>query len=883
MLRRWIDVVRLRVRSLVLRGRVEAELDREMRTHLEHEIEENLALGMSPDEARRAALRAFGGVESVKEEVRETRGVSVLENVVRDLRYTLRGLKRDPMLLVAAASSIALGVGGNIAVYGLAREFLFAPPDARRPAELVRMWVSHGSHASYQRWLDLNTSGALAAIAGYSIDKQVNWLDGDAAVSLTPMLVTANFFDVTGVPMALGRGFSAAEARAELDPRLAVVSHAFWQRELGGDSAIVGRALVLNGAPYTIVGVLAPRLRSIVGFGIAPRVYLPVSRALVPELHASNAAVVSLIGRLEAEQTLAQGRAAVDAADRRLGRLQGDTRFAGVQEFERVGGPSGKARRAAAMFLGVLAVVSVLVLLIACANVAGLLIARGMSRRREIAIRLALGGTRARLLQQSLVEGFWLALLGTACGAVLSVVFMRVVNGLTLPVPFPIELHLALDAPVVIAAVGLVFVSMVLCALLPALTATRATLAPVLKREEPQYLGRRLSARGGLLVGQVAVSAVLLVTASLFIRNLARSQVTDPGFEVRRTVVAQLGFDEGRPAEQHLAFLERAVDRVRTLPGVEAAAYSRAVPLTAYSGSSSGLTARIDGRPNDQHVQFASSQVGPGYFATMGVRVLDGREFTRSDAPGAPHVGIVNEEFARRYFRGTSPVGRRIRFLERKDEPDIEIVGVVANGKHTTIGEEQRAALYRPLGQHAGGIGVAFVIAMAHTDPGAVAAPMRRAIGGLDRSVAVEVKPMRSALTFALLPSRIGGVVLGSLGALGLVLAMFGLYALVSYSVSRRVGEIAIRSALGATRGRVVRLVVRDASILVGVGLVIGLAAAALATRPLATFLVAGLSTTDPVSFAVTAAAFGLVSVLASWLPARRATRVSPALAMRLE
>ena len=877
---RWLDVVRLRVRTLFRRGRVEAELDRELRAHLDAQIEENIGVGMSAEQARFEAMRTFGGVDRVKEEVRDMRGVSVIENVARDLRYTLRGLRHDPMLLVAAATSVALGVGGNIAVYSLAREFLFTTPDAREAETLVRMQVSHGSHASYPRWLDLNASGALEAIAGYSIDKQINWFNGDHTVSLTPMVVTANFFDVIGVPMSLGRGFSEPEARAERDPRLVVVSHAFWQRELAGDSTVLGRRLMLNGEPYTIVGVLAPRVRSVVGFGIAPSVYVPVNRAVVPEIRVPNAAVVVLVGRLKPGQTLTEGRVAVDAVDRRLGRLQGDTLYAGVQEFEPVGGLTGKMGRAARTFFGLLAVVSMMVLLIACANVAGLLIARGTTRRREIAIRLALGGTRARLLQQLLVEGFWLALLGTVCGALLSIAFMRVVNGLTLPVPLPIELQLAPDRGTFAAALGLVFVSMMLCALLPALTATHGGLTPALKREERQYGGRGLRLRGLLLIGQVTVSTVLLVTAFLFARNLARSQSTNPGFEVDRALVAQLGFDEARPIHEHIAFLERAVDRVRGLPGVEGVAYSRVLPLSTHSGSSNGRSMQIDGRPAE-HVEYALGQVGPGYFGTMGIRLLQGREFSSSDVAAGPRVAIVNEEFVRHYIRGGNPVGRHVRFTD--DTTDIEIVGVVANSKHNSLGEEKRAALYHPVRQYTGGLGVAFIVARVRANPPTLVMPTRRAIGELDRSVAVEVTPMRSALAFALLPSQVGAVVLGTLGALGLVLAMFGLYAIVAYTVSRRVGEIAIRSALGATHRQVVGLVIRDSSVLVGIGVLLGLGIAVFVTRPLTTFLVAGLSATDPLSFAATAGAFVLVSTLASWLPAMRATRVSPALAMRLE
>jgi predicted permease len=882
MVERWYEVTRLRIRSLVLRARVERELDRELRAHLAHQEEENLALGMSAAAARRAALRVFGGVEQVREEARDVRRVAFIENIARDLRYTLRALVHEPMLLVAAAVSIALGAGANLAVFSLAREFIFAAPDVRRPAELVQIQVSHGSHASYQRWLDLDASGALARIAGYSWERQINWLKGDAAVSIVPLLVTANFFEVTGVPVARGRAFSAAEAQAERDPRVAVVSHGFWQRELSGDSAVVGRRLVLNGEAYTVLGVLAPRLRSVVGFGLTPGVYLPLSRTLVPGLSAPGAADVQLLGRLKPGQSLAEGRAAVDAVDRRLGRLQGDTLYAGVQVFTPVGSP-GSARFIGVIgpFFGLLGLVSLFVLLIACANVAGLLLARGTRRRQELAIRLAIGGTRARLVQQLLIEGFWLALLGTVGGLLFSFWFMQLVDRVSLPVPVPIELQLAPDAAMFACALGLVLFSVVCAALLPALNSTRSALALALKRAQPFYATRRFTTRGVLLIGQVTLSTLLLVTAFLFVRNLARTQVTDPGFEREHALVAQIGFVQGRDHAKRTILLQEAVERLAALPGVEQAAYTSAVPLTAHGGSTSGLSARINDRATAEHTEFARLLVGPGYFSTLRIPLLRGREFLASDLPGTPQVAIVNEEFARRYLRDDNAAGSRLRF--EGQERDLVIVGIVANGKHRTLGEEQRAALYLPARQHPERLDVAFVVARTRGDPAPLVTPVRQSLGALDRSVSVQAQTMEEALQFALLPSRIGAAVLGSLGVLALVLAAFGLYAIVSYNVSRRRGEIAIRTALGATRGGILRLVIADVSLLVGVGVIAGLGIAALVTAPLATFLVTGLSVTDPISFAGTALVFLLVSVLASWLPARYATRISPVLAMRLE
>jgi hypothetical protein len=313
-----------------------------------------------------------------------------------------------------------------------------------------------------------------------------------------------------------------------------------------------------------------------------------------------------------------------------------------------------------------------------------------------------------------LIEGLWLALIGTAAGVALGIAFMRVVNSLSLPIPFPIALHLSPDRAVFVCALGLVILTVLLCALLPSVNATRMTLVPALKKEEPFYLMRRFTARGVLLTGQVTVSTVLLVTAFLFVRNLVRTQVTNPGFEVNHALVAQIGFVRGRPDADHPAFLEAAVERARSLPGIAAAAYAGAIPLTAHGGSTSGLSARLGDNATPQHVEFARAVVGPGYFSTLNVRLLAGREFDRTDGPGTPPVAIINEEFSRRYFRGTNPIGQRLQFVD--DSIIYQIVGVVGNGKHRTLGEDQRAALYLPLRQRPK-LSVAFVVMRTQRDP----------------------------------------------------------------------------------------------------------------------------------------------------------------------
>lgn len=881
---RWFDRARLRLRSIVRGTDVDRALQREIQGHLDEQIAENLAGGMSPDEARRAALRVFGPVASIEEQCRDTRRVSVLQNLGRDLRYTLRSLARQPLLVVAAAVSIGVAAAANAVIFTLVNELLLSMPTAYRADRLVYIQMGNGSHVSHAQWQDLQESGVLAGLAGYQIEAEVNWRGPERSVSLIPLVVTANFFDVLGVPVAIGRGFTAAEAQAELQPNVVVISHGFWQKRLSGDPAIVGRVLVFNGRPYTVLGVLPSGLRAVPGLGTAPEVYLPLSRHLMPDIDAPNAAAVQLIGRLRDGQTVGEGRTALTTAGQRFVGRYGAA-FGRLRQFA----PAGQIGQIAGFdelgaFFGVLAVAVGLVLAIACANVAGLLLSRGTVRRREIAVRSALGASRVRLVQQLLTEGFWLALFGTLLGLLLSHLLIRTVSRLTLPIPISIELHTTLDLRLLVFSLLLLVMTTVLCGLVPALHATRPTLVPALKQDEPRYAHRRWTLRGLLVIGQVAVALVLLLTAFLFLRNLGRARELDPGFDTTHTLVAEVSFVEGRyTPEARAALLNDAIARLSAVPGVEAATYAHGVPLTMRSGMTTGAELKIAEGGEWFQTVYQVNLVGPDYFSTMGIPVLRGREFRPTDRRGGPAVAIINEEFARRHFQGNDPIGHHLLLPGAGVSYPVEIVGVVKNGKHRSIGEEQQGAIYEAFLQRGNRGRFVHILVRTREAADPFAKDIERILLSMDPSAAVDVRPMRSALAFAFLPSQIGAALLGALGAAGLGLAMVGLYAVVAYSVSRRTAEIGIRMALGASGGAVLRMVLRDAAVLAGAGIVIGLAVATLVTRPLGMFLVTGLSASDPVSFAGTAGLLLVVSLAAALGPARRAVRIDPVTALRSE
>lgn len=878
---RWLDVLRLRLRSIFRGAAVDGELQRELRFHLDQRIEELVASGHSPTDARRLAAREFGSVASISEQCRDTRRVNFAAHLGQDFRYAARGLMAQPVLFAAATISIALGVGGNLAIFGLANALLLSSPTAARPDRLVHIRTTNGSHAPYVVWRALNDSGVLAGVAGHQIEANVNWRGPEVAVPIAPLVVTANFFDVVGVPMSLGRGFTNAEARR--DPHLAVVSHRFWMRRLGGIASVIGTPLVLNGEPYTVVGVARAGLRSLPGYGIVPDVWLPVTAALLPDLDNPRRAHMQLVGRLHEGQDRTAAQAALATVGSRLGAALGVPEVGGIRTVTSMGGiEQMREFKEVAAFFAVLLVVTLLVLAIACANVAGLLLARGTARRREIAVRLALGATRGRLVQQLLTEGLVLSMAGTAAGAVLIAGAGLLLPRINLPLPLPLELHLTFDTRLAWFATALVVVSAVMCGLAPAWQATRPTLMPALRQSVPVYIHRRFTLRSLLVAGQIAVSVLLLVTTLLFLRNLALAHTLSPGFDADRAIVAQITFVEGRQGLRSNPSADRIVERLRSAPGIEAAAFSDGVPLTMYT-SRTGTSLRIEGRADPVRVDYEGNAVGPDYFRAMGIDVVRGREFRPTDRRGAPVVILVNQEFVRRYFDGRDPVGRHLDLPTEPQPTPAEIVGVVADSKYRSIGEGRVPALYEAYLQRGGSDRFVHVIARTATTPPAMIASVRQMVLQMDASAAVTVEPMASAVAFAFLPSRIGAVLVGLLGVLGATLAMVGLYGVVSFAVARRTFEIGLRLALGAPNRAVVRLVLSDSGMLVGIGLAVGLGLAFFVTRPLAAFLVAELPSRDPVSFAGSAILLLLTSLAASWTPARRALRIAPTAALRAE
>jgi predicted permease len=865
-----LKAVLRRLKHLAHAPRFDRELEEEISLHIEMRTEELEQAGMARGDAIARARREFGSPLRATEDTRAVWRFRWLEDLIADLTYATRALARNPGFAAAAVVSLALGIGANTTIFSLTTEFLFSEPSCRAPVSLAAMRIGGSSHAAMTHYRFLRDAQVFEGLAGSNEESESNWRSGDETYRLHTMRVTDNFFAVVGVPVAMGRPIEPGD----LD--VVVLSDRFWKSRLAADPEVIGRALTIDGRPYTVSGVLPWDHRTVLGFGFSPDLYLPATR---------ESDIVALIGRLPEGVSF-------DAA---YGRL-----IAACKELDKVYPPAWSPRASWAnnvdlvpvagmarlkhlsmvpfvAFFTMLMIVVGLVLLIACANVSSLLLARSAARQQELAIRLALGASRGRIVRQLLAESLLLAVLGTGAGLLLNLWLARLMNRVALPLPLPVRLLIQPDVRLLLYSVAIAMASAFASGLLPALKATRGAAGPGLKRTERQVEGR-WSLRGGLIVAQLAVSVVLLTMGVLFVRNMAKSMTMSPGFDADHTVWASVRLVPERypRPEQVETLTTSALTELLAVPGAEAVGIARVVPLNG--NSVRGDEILPDSSDHPVRVRFHDNNVGPDYFRTMGIPILAGREFLASERKGSPEVAILNENLARRLFGDRNPVGHTFRYASAP----ITVVGMAANSKYFTLGEEMPMAMYTPYAQGAVGNLVLQLLVRTARPEGAVREIAQR-LGPLDPSAAIEVKPMRSALGFALLPSRVGAALLGAAALLGLALASIGLYGVLVYSVTRRTREIGLRMALGADSHAVLKMVLREGASLVGLGLAIGLALSALATRPLAMFLVSELSTTDPLTYFAVVSVLSAVAVAAILGPARRAIGVDPMAALRCD
>ncbi|MCA1615741.1 MAG: ABC transporter permease [Acidobacteria bacterium] len=884
-----LDKLTRRLRALLRRPKVEHDLDEELRFHLSKEIEQNAIRGMGAAEARRAALVKFGGVEKFKEECRDARGVRPLEDLWQDLRYGLRRLAQSPGFSLVAVLSLALGIGANTAIFSLVNAALLRPLPVERPGRIVSLANAAGSRGfpafSYPNYKDFRdrSSEVFDGLYAYRFAPLSVSHDG-ASERLWGYVVTGNYFEVLGVKASLGRVLTPEDDRLPGAYPVTVMSYEGWRRRFGADPSVVGKTLIVNGRSFTVVGVLPP---GFYGTEIIadPELWFPVS--MQAEIEVGNnwldkRAVENLLiqGRLKPGVGADQAQAALNAVA-----LQLEREFPDINEGNRVtlsppGFISGMIRGAVLGFTGLLMAVVAFVLLLACVNLANLLLARGAERRKEIAMRLALGASRLRIVRQLMAESMLLAAGGGAVGTLLAYWLVRLAAGFKPPVDVPLAIDLRLDYRVMVFTCLVSLLTGVLFGLLPAWQATKVELLPALKDESSSGGFRRSRLKSGLVALQVALSLVLLVGGGLMLRALRRAQALELGFNPQGAVEASFdlrlqGYDEGRGRE----FQRRLLERVRELPGVHAAGLVDLAPVDLHFSRDSVY---VEGRAPERVARTPramTSRAGPGYFRAMSTRLVRGRDFTERDDERSLPVAIVNETFARRFWPGEDPLGRRFR-LGGPESPLLEVVGVVEDGKYAGLSEEPQGYVVRPLAQAYTGTNT--VILRTERDAKELLAAVVGEMRQLDPHLPVSGKPLEERLAMPLLPVRVAATLLGGFGLLALALAAIGIYGVMSYAVSRRTREIGIRMALGAQASNVLRLTIRQGMTPVLAGVGAGLAAALGLTR-LARSLLFGVSAADPLTYAGVAALLTTVALLACYVPARRATKVDPLVALRSE
>jgi predicted permease len=815
--------------------------------------------------------------------------------MIRDLSYGLRMLVRSPAFTTIAALSLALGVGANTAIFSLINVILLRPIPVAEPARLVSVFTTDTrnagnlpvSHLNYKDLRDQNQVFTEMAAFGFA---QLHWSTGRESEQVPAQVVSGNYFSLLGVQPPLGRGF-LAEEDARPTP-VAVVSHGFWERSLGSDPAIVGKTLTFNRTPFTVVGV-APTGFTGTLLGGGPSVWVPMSTHDIVQpnfdwYETRRGLFLFTFGRLEPGVSLDQARANLQTVFAQLAQAfpnDNEGRGAGaVPLLDTRLNPGGQGGAPVVHISMILMTVVGIVLLIACANIANLLLARANKRRKEIAIRLALGAARARLIRQLLTESVLLSIIGGTLGLLLAAWLLDALVAADLQLPVPVDDALTIDGRVLAFTAGLALLTGVLFGLAPAIQASRADVVPVLKNETlPFGVGRGwrsfLSLRQALVVAQVALSLVALVAAGLFLRGLQNAQAADMGFETRGVLI--MNFNPGREGytpERGQLFYQQVVDRVSGLPGVQRAAVAQNPPLGG-GFLRSVMPEGMDTTTQDRILVQVNS-VSPGYLDTIDVPLLRGRSFTTTDATGAPQVVVINDTMAQRFWPGQDALGKRFKFFGDADVTTV--IGVARDAVYNGVGEDPTPFIYQPLRQnytpqaalHVRGSG----------DASGLAGIVRRQVQEIDPTLSVfNLRTLEDQAAEALAPLRINVIVLATFGGLALLLASIGLYGVANYSVAQRTREIGVRMALGARPSSVLRLVLRHSLMLVGVGLALGLVLAQGLATAVPQDLLPTVSARDPLTFAGTAVVLAAVALLASYIPARRATRIDPLIALRTE
>jgi putative ABC transport system permease protein len=884
-----LHVFASRLLGVFSKRRREAELNDEVRAHLELLADEYVRRGMPKTEARASARRDFGGVDQVKESYRDQRGFAALESLLSDLRYAVRGLRNSPGFAFVAVFTLALGIGANTAIFSLINTILLRPLPFHDPDRLVMVWEDQSRYGFPQgtpapaNFLDWKAQNHV-----FDDMAAMFWTDFNLTGNADPervkgLRVTADFFPLLGVDAIAGRTFLPQEDSTEA-ARTVVLSHGLWQRRFNGDPGLVGRDVAINGARHTVVGIM-PR-----GFQFPSReAELWVPAAFTPSERAQrDSHYLMVVARLKTGTALGEAQAEMSTIAGRLEQQHpvSNKDLAGVRLVALREQYAGGIRVALTVLLATVGAV----LLIACANVAHLLLARGAARRTEIGVRSALGAGRGRIVRQLLAESLVLVAIGEVAGVTLSTVSFPFLVRL-IPESFPQGTQLSLDFRVLAFTTVIALATVILFGVTPALQATGSNLSDALKAGGRGGASANGRLRTGLVVVEMTLTVLLLVGAGLLLQSYWRLRQVDPGFRsdgllTVETVLSPSKYAEGSRRE---AFVQEVLERVRALPGVVSSGYVNYLPLTIKGGS---IVFSIDGRPipppGQLPTQTANNRAASAdYLRTMGIPLLRGRLFDARDGAEAPPVVVINETMARTFWPNDDPVGQRIRFgygPSRPGVPNFTVVGVAGDVKQIGLDAAAASQMYFPFSQLPGAATFSWprhLVVRTKGDPMRLAGDVRRAIAAVDpEQPASNIRTMNAILDGDVANRHTQMTLLGAFAVLALVLASVGLYGVLSYVVVQRTREIGLRMALGASHREVVGDIVRRAIVMTVSGIVLGLGLA-FASMRVFSMLLFRISPTDPLTFAAVTLLLMAVAGAASYLPARRATRVDPLIALR--
>ena len=867
-------------------GDVHDDVRQEVAFHLEMRIRDLVADGLDPAQAREQAGREFGDVARASSALIARDGRlerrRFLARFVMELRqdaaYAIRLIGRNKGFAAAAVLTIAVSIGGNTAMFSVVNGLFLQPLAIAAPREIVRIYTGE-STVSWPNIDDIRRRNTVFTDVVAQGQSAVSLAADPLPVRLSAGLVSPNYFTVLGAVPLAGRTLQPDERRADV----VVLSERLWRTRFGSSPSIVGSTVTIDGKAREVIGVMPRAFRGIAPAGLTRDIWLPVDadgahRGLTTDRAAAR---FEAYGRLKPGTSIEEAGAALRVLGVQMASEYPDTdaRFGSMEVFAAsgVGLYRGvlKTLTPVFVFVGFLTVVAAFVLLIGCANLAGLLLGRAAARRQEIAVRLALGASRGRLVRQLLTESAVLALIGGALGLVLAITLTSMVSRLTTRLPVAVDLNLTLDFRMLAYTLGMSLVCALLFGLAPARRASRLQLVDSLKVDGGGGPTRQRF-RQVLIVGQVSVSAVLLLWSGLFARSLLQAQSVDPGFNPSGVLLAEVQLVDDRPGAMEraeAAFVELQ-DRVRELPDVQQTGWSTIVPL-ALLGNERFRVSKVDAPRDVPGTWIVASRLSPGWFATVRIPVISGRDFTWQDREGAPSVVIVNETLARQFWNGAA-IGQQLRH----GSTTSTVVGIVGDSKYWTLGETTSPTVYLPFRQALASH--ATTLHVRTTNPRATAERIRQAVQDLAPGTSVELKSMPEAVAVAVMPARIGAMVTGAFGLLGALLATLGVYGLISYIVVQRSREMAIRRAIGASTRHIVGLVVGSSAKLTAAGLVVGVAAGAL-TAPLFGGLLVNVSPRDPVTVIMTSLVLLGTAVLASAAPALRAARVDPLASLKAE